>query len=144
MATYTYDDTLPTEMDDARSQLQAIPATEGDAATGLISNEHIIAVIAAQGSLSAAVAYMARELALRFARKIGRVTLPSGLSVAWPDRVKYWWELAGIVDLAGDGSASPASGLLTTTAPVAPPTLYEPDANDRLYRGDPYRRRFRP
>jgi len=144
MPTYTYDDTLPTEMDDARAQLQVIPATPGDAAGGLISNEHIEARIAQQGSLSAAVVYLARELAIRYAQQPGRVTLPNGLSVAWPDRVKYWWELAGIAEGAIDGSASPASGLLTTTAPVAPPTLYEPNANDRMYRGDPYRRRFRP
>lgn len=41
------------------------------------------------------------------------------------------------------GSASSAAGDLTTTAPIMPPAGSRIDANDRAYRGDPYRRRFR-
>lgn len=143
MPSYTYDPTLPTEMDDARYQLGAIPITEGDADTGLISNETIVAAIAAQGSLSAGVAYLARGLAIRFAQLPTSIRSGSD-GLAWADRVKFWWELAGIVETAADGNVSPASGLLTTTAPIQPPTPFGPDANNPVYRGSPYGRRWRP
>lgn len=40
-------------------------------------------------------------------------------------------------------SAGGAAGELTTTAPIAPPDGSFVDANNRLYRGDPYERRRR-
>lgn len=41
-------------------------------------------------------------------------------------------------------AGGPAAGPITATAPVAPPCIHMPDANDRAYRGDAYRRRMRP
>lgn len=146
MGTYTYDDTLPTEKDSARAQLGAIPATPGDAATGLVSDEHIVVAINAAGALASGVAFLARELAVRFAQKPGSVRLPSGLSVSWPDRVKFWWSLADVADSEAGGAraGAPNSGDLQTTAPIAAP-CGSPDANDAVYRGSPYqRRRWRP
>ena len=48
-------------------------------------------------------------------------------------------ELEKQIDSAGGG----AVGQLTQTAPVMPPSRSGPDANDRRYRGDPYRRNKR-
>jgi len=142
MLTYTYNDTLSTDKDRARDQL-GITDVSGGVDTALISDEHIISALSALGSLGAAVAYLARELAARFAQ------LPTSIrsgedALAWADRVKTWLTLAELAEGAVDGSASPASGLLTTTAPIAPPCASGPDANSGLYRGSPYLRRFRP
>lgn len=41
--------------------------------------------------------------------------------------------------LSGGG----ALGQLTTTAPISPTCVGQPDPNDRMYRGDPLRRRLR-
>jgi len=141
LSTYTYDETLSTDKDKVRDQLGVTDVTS--AQTALVSDEHIIATLAALGSVGAAVVYLARELAARFAQRVGRVTLPSGLSVAWPDRVSTWLTLAETAQITASASVSPASGILTKTAPVTPPCPDGPDANDRLYRGDPYRRRRR-
>lgn len=141
MPTYSYDDTLPTEMDDVRARL-GVTDISRSAASALISDEHIISVIAAQGSIGRAVAYLARELALRFAQQIGRVTLPNGLSVAWPDRVAAWWALATDSTATNAASGGVVSGQLTTIAPIGPPSD-GPDANDPRYRGSPYRSRRR-
>lgn len=48
----------------------------------------------------------------------------------------------GIADLLTQSQAGigPQSGELTTTTPISPPCPSGPDANDRAYRGDPYRR----
>jgi len=40
-----------------------------------------------------------------------------------------------------DSDFAAATGDLTTTTPISPPSAAGPDANDRAYRGDPYRRR---
>jgi hypothetical protein len=142
MPTYEYSDSLSTDKDQVRDQL-GITDISGGVDTALISDEHIIAALSALGSTGAAVAYLARELAARFAQ------LPTSIrsgqdALAWANRVSTWLALAGLAEGAVDGSASPASGLLTTTAPIAPPTPYEPDANSGLYRGSPYLRRWRP
>lgn len=143
MSTYTYSDLLDTEKDEVRDQL-GVTDISGGATTALISDEHIIAALSALGSVGAAVAYLARELAMRFAQKPTDVSLPSGLRVAWRERVSAWLSLAGDAGVIADAAASPAAGLLTTTAPVSSPCVAGPDANDRAYRGDPYRGRRWP
>jgi hypothetical protein len=86
----SYDDTLPSELDKARALLGD---TSNDSATELLTDDHIDAMLALQG-FNAAVSWMAMELAARFAQDPSSVSLPSGLSVSWSERVKYWLNLA--------------------------------------------------
>lgn len=143
MPTYTYDELLPTDKDRTRMRL-GVTDVSGGATTALISDEHINAVLLDTGALSLAVMYLARELAVQFAQKPSDITLASGLRLAWRERVSRWMEIAELSQTTASASLSPAGGQLTATAPVMPPCPGAPDANDRLYRGDPYRRRWRP
>ena len=86
----SYDDTLPTDLDKIRALLGD---TSNDAATELLTDDHIEAMLSLY-SFNAATATMAMSLAARFAQEPDRVTLPSGLSVSWSERVKYWLSLA--------------------------------------------------
>lgn len=142
MSTYTYDDTLPGDLDRARAQLGVTDVTSAE--TALVSDEHINAVLQGAGSLPLAVTLLARELAATFAQKPSDVTLPSGLRLAWRDRISTWLTLAGMAQTSAAAASPAVSGLLAKTAPIAPPSPSGPDANDRAYRGDPYRRRWRP
>lgn len=142
MSSYTYNDTLPSDLDRARARLGVTDVAS--ASTALISDEHINAVLLDAGSLNLAVMQLARELAVHFAQKPSDISLPSGLRLAWRDRISTWLTIADTAMTTASAAMSPASGPLTTTAPVAPPCPTGPDANDRMYRGDPYRRRWRP
>jgi hypothetical protein len=89
-----YDPSHPTDKDKARFALgdtSNIPATE------LLSDTTINAELGARG-YAAGVAFLARGLATRFARKAGSVTLPNGLSMSWPKRVERWQTLAKEMD----------------------------------------------
>jgi hypothetical protein len=86
---FTYDETLATDLDIARFTLG-----DTDSANVLLSNEHITATIALYTPLNVAVALMAEGLAARYAQKPSSVGLPSGLSVSWSERVKFWLNLA--------------------------------------------------
>jgi hypothetical protein len=86
----SYDDTLPSDLDKVR---HILGDTSNDSATELLTDDHIEAMLASY-SYNIAVAHMAPGLAGRFAQEPDRVTLPSGLSVAWSERVKYWLGLA--------------------------------------------------
>lgn len=71
-----------------------------------------------------------------------------GASVNLSDMFKHLLDLRDAVQAAADrgdtlASVGGAVGELTTQAPVAPPFVGWPDANDRAYRGDPYRSRKR-
>lgn len=91
-----YDDTLPTDLDKARMLLGD---TSNDSSTELLTDDHIDAVLGLY-SFNSAVAFMAEGLAARFAQDPSSVSLPSGLSVAWSERVKYW---KGIAQQMRDG-----------------------------------------
>src|SRR6476661_5671709 len=82
-----YDDTLPTDLDKARFLLGDTSASE------LLTDDHIEAVLGLY-PFNSAVAFMAEGLAARFAQNPSSVSLPSGLSVAWSERVKQWKALA--------------------------------------------------
>ncbi len=85
-----YSDTLETDLDKVRALLGD---TSNDSATELLTDDHIEAMLGLY-SFNAAVATMATGLAARFAQDPSSVSLPSGLSVSWSERVKYWMSLA--------------------------------------------------
>lgn len=86
----SYDDTLPADLDKARA---LIGDTSNNAGTELLTDDHVEAVLALY-AFSGGVAFLAEELATRFAQQPGSVTLPSGLSVSWSARVSAWQALA--------------------------------------------------
>jgi hypothetical protein len=96
----SYSDTLETTTDKARA---LIGDTSNDAATELLTDDHIDAVIALY-TFNGGVAFLASELAVRFAQQPGSVTLPSGLSVSWATRVSTWLALAA--QMRGGGVAT--------------------------------------
>ncbi len=85
--------------------------TSNDAGTELLTDDHIDAVLALY-AYDTALAFMADELAVRFAQQPGSVSLPSGLSVSWAERVKEWRRIA---DNARGGALS-GSGALSFVA----------------------------
>lgn len=86
----SYDETLGTDLDKARALLGD---TSDDSDTELLTDDHIEAVLTLY-AFNGGVAFLARELAARFAQKPGSVSLPGGLSVSWAERVKTWLALA--------------------------------------------------
>lgn len=103
----SYSDTLETDLDRARALLGD---TSNDPTTELLTDDHIDAVLALY-AYTGGVAFLARELAVRFAQTPDRVTLPSGLSVSWSERVKLWTALA----VQMEGSDVGASGAFSVT-----------------------------
>jgi hypothetical protein len=105
----SYSDTLELASDKARA---LIGDTSNDAATELLTDDHIDAVIALY-SFNGGVAFLASELATRFAQQPGSVTLPSGLSVSWATRVSTWLALAAQMRAGGvvAGGAFSVAGL---------------------------------
>jgi hypothetical protein len=86
----SYSDTLDTDLDKARALLGD---TSNNAATELLTDDHIDAVLTLY-AFNGGVSFLARELASRYAQQPGSVSLPSGLSVSWAERVKTWLALA--------------------------------------------------
>jgi len=122
----TYDDALPTDRDRARSILGDTQDLPDDA---LLTDEHIDAVLAWQASLDGAVAFLAAELAARFARQPVRVT-SNGKTVDYGERLAHWRTIAGEAraDAAGGGlTMVPATYTDTaTTDEFARPPDYWP------------------
>jgi hypothetical protein len=87
----SYDDSLATDTDKVRA---FIGDTSNNSATELLTDDHIEAVLSLYTPFASAVAFLASELAVRFAQQPGSVTLPSGLSVSWASRVATWMALA--------------------------------------------------
>lgn len=83
-----YSDTLETDLDKARAMLGDTSTTE------LLTDDHIETVLAMYSTFDLALAFMADELAVRYAQEPGSVSLPSGLSVSWAERVKEWRRIA--------------------------------------------------
>lgn len=109
MSTYTYTDTLPTDLDKARSLLGDTDIGDpllGDTDIGdpLFSDEHIKAVIALAGSLDAGVARLADELVVTFARDPIRYS-SDGASVDMSARIPAWEGLAARLRPAPSGQA---------------------------------------
>jgi hypothetical protein len=122
----SYDDTLPTDMDKARAVLQDIDTT-----AELLSDDHIEAVLAMFATFDLAIAFMADELAVRFAQKPGSVTLSSGLSVSWSYRVQQWQRIAdnarkGVNATAGSMTIVPVTYGASETDEYARPPDYWP------------------
>lgn len=106
----TYDETLPTEKDEARSLLGdtvVVPAEDA-----LRSDEHYLAVIAKKG-LEAGVAFIADSLVAQFSQDPVKITL-SGLAVDFSARIPTWEKLATRMRAA----AATASGAATLSAGV--------------------------
>jgi hypothetical protein len=98
-----YDPTLPTDKDYVRFVLGDTETVE------LLSDTQILAVLALYPTRNATIAVLAQGLAAQYAQRPDRVTLPSGLSVAWSERVKYW------LLLVANGGQAGASGAFSTT-----------------------------
>lgn len=98
----TYDDTLPTDKDRARSRIGDTIVDPESAA--LHSDGHIDAVLTAQGSLEPAVVYLATELIARFAGEPVKVTV-DGETVDYRDRLDIWRSIvaAAQTTIAGGG-----------------------------------------
>lgn len=99
MSTYTYDDTLSTDKDKARSQIGDTDITDA-----LMSDEHIEAVLTWKGSVALAVAYLAQELIARFARDPIRMT-DNGATTDMTENMRIWRQLAGDAQAAASGGA---------------------------------------
>lgn len=140
--TATYDENLPAALDRMRLQLGDTEVDPEENA--LIPDETYLATLDRMVELEA-TAYLAESLATRFGQETGSVRLPSGLQVAWPDRVKTWLELAARLSArltvttaqATLATRQPKMGVMATTATVNAPTGW-PDANSLDYMGSPY------
>lgn len=116
----SYDETLPTNKDKARSLLGDVAVTPGtttipdDAA--LHSDQHIATVLALLTPFESAVAWLADELVTRFAQEPVKVTL-TGLAVDYTPRIPAWQALAArmraTVDQAAADAAAAASKVAT-------------------------------
>lgn len=89
----TYDELL--EDDVSRIRVQLGDHTFEAPEDALLSDEHIEAVLAWKGGITAALAFLAEELLARFGQEPDSVRLPSGLSVSFTSRIPVWTRLAG-------------------------------------------------
>jgi hypothetical protein len=100
----SYDPTLPTDKDTARFWL-------GDTGTiELLSDAQYDAVITLYG-LEPGTAFLADGLVAQFAQLATSVSLPSGLSVTWAERIRAWRDLA--IRLRGGQGLSGGNGGIT-------------------------------
>jgi hypothetical protein len=98
----SYDDTLATDLDRARSLIGDTTDPE------LHSDEHIDAVLTAQGSLGLAVSYLAWELVMRFANDPIKFTDVGG-SYDYSHRIALWQVLAAPYQASLVTDATPSS-----------------------------------
>lgn len=107
----SYDDT------DLTAPLNAARALLGDTsndANELLTDDHIEAALALY-AYNGGVAFLASELAARFAQQPGDVSLPGGLSASWGERVKTWLALAAQMRAGGVAAAGAFSVTPTRT-----------------------------
>lgn len=106
----SYDDSDLSALNTARALL----ADTSNDANELLTDDHIEAVLALYG-YSSGVAFLARELDMRFARQPSSVSLPSGLSVSYARRT---W--ASLIVAAQNGTLVPgASTAFSVASPRA-------------------------
>lgn len=106
----TYSDTAQTPRDKARELLGDTTFTAPEDA--LLTDEHILAVLAAQGTFELGVAWLADELLGRFALEPLRTTLDDGTSVDMSGWLPIWRDLAARLRagaLIDQGSITPTS-----------------------------------
>jgi hypothetical protein len=103
VATYTYDDTLPTDKDVARASLG-----DTDMDAPIFSDEHITAVLTLRGSVASGVASLAGELVATYAHQPVRKSA-YGVSVDYTDRIVVWRQIALASAAGGRGAFSVAS-----------------------------------
>lgn len=107
----SYNPTSTADRDLARALLGD---TSNDSAE-LLTDDHIGAVLTLYG-YNAGVAFLADELAIRYAQQPDKVTLPSGLSVSWAARVSTWRSVASLMrGLAAEATATAFSVTPTRT-----------------------------
>lgn len=85
---FSYNETLPANRDKARALLGDV-----DSSDVLHSDEHIDAVLTLQGTLAGAVAQLADELVVRFARDPVSIS-ENGVSLNYASRIPVWQALA--------------------------------------------------
>lgn len=106
----TYNDALPTDKDKVRSDLGG-GITILPASSPLLTDEHINAVLLMEGSRQSAVAYLARELVVRFAGK--PVSIKAGdVTVDYSARLPAWRELASRL---ADATSSVSGGTMSVS-----------------------------
>lgn len=125
----TYDDTLPSDRDKARSVLGITDVSTAELA--LVSDEYIDAVLVWKDGLDGAVAFIAASLASRYAQMPTSVS-SSGKSVSWGERVRNWLALAasagagGITNVAALSQVPIDYGTPAITEEFARPLEYQP------------------
>lgn len=109
----TYDDSLPGDKDRVRAMLGG-GVTILPVASPLLTDEHITAVLAAQSTVAATVAWLAKELIVRFAGK--PTTIKAGdVAVSYADRIPEWRRLAN----EQSGVTGATSSLGTLSVPIS-------------------------
>ncbi|HEU5097903.1 MAG TPA: hypothetical protein VFU22_02590 [Roseiflexaceae bacterium] len=113
----TYNELLLTDLDRARSLLG--DTIVSPASKALHSDEHMAAVLEAEGSLAAGVAYLADELVTRFAQQPVRIA-DDGSSIDFSARIPVWQALATrmralALATAQSGASTPASTQAVST-----------------------------
>jgi len=113
----SYDEELPTDLDRARHLLGDTDVDPEENA--LRSDEHITAVLAAEGSVEAAVAFIADGLIAEFGQEPDTVRLASGLSVSFRDRIDAWKRLVARMEAQIAQAVAAATQAAATTDSVA-------------------------
>lgn len=115
MATYTFDELLPTEKDEARELLGDTAVTAGTTTIpeedALRSDERITAAIAKKG-FELGVALLADGLVAQISQEPVKITL-GGLAVDYSARIPAWKDLASRMRTAAATAAAATSGELT-------------------------------
>lgn len=96
----SYHDELTRDLDIVRSML-------GDTSVDalLLSDDHILAVLAREGSVNRAAAFCARELLARFASQPTSASA-NGVSVNYASRLEVWNRLVGQLDIGATPARS--------------------------------------
>lgn len=110
--TATYSDALPTDRDIIRAMLGG-PVTILPAAAPLLTDEHIDAILDMQGTVAASVAWLAKELIVRFAGKPTKIKA-GDVEVDYKDRIPEWRRLAN----EQSGATGTTSSVGTTSVPT--------------------------
>jgi hypothetical protein len=103
-----------TAVDDLNLARALLGDTSNDSAE-LLTDDHIGAVLTLYG-YNAGVAFLADELAIRYAQQPDRVTFESGASFSWSARVGAWRSMASIMRGVAAETASTAFSVASPRA----------------------------